>query len=147
PTFRAETAEASGGGPTAGGNDAESAEVGVTRVIDSNPLNFNLRYNRSSSITEAERDLTSLTLGQPFDLAGNVRSPIPGGEIDPALSALAHQTVTVAGVPAAAATRAPTLADFLTNAGRPNATDVRQFRTLVPDTQRLTANGVYSRYL
>jgi hypothetical protein len=147
PTYRSENAEASGGAPTQGGNDSESAEVGVTRVIDSNPLNFNLRYSRQSSITEAERDLISLTQGQPFDLVGNIRSPIPGGEIDPALSALAGQTVTVVGVPAVAAARVPTLADFLANAGRANTTDVRQFRTLVPDTQRLTANGVYSRSL
>jgi len=147
PTYRSENIEASGGAPTAGGNDSEQAEVGVTRVIDSNPLNFNLRYTRQSSITEAERDLISLTQGQPFDLIGNVRSPIPGGEIDPALSALAGQTVTVVGVPAAAVSGVPTLADFVADAGRPNTTDVRQFRTLVPDTQKLTANGVYSRFL
>jgi iron complex outermembrane receptor protein len=145
PTFRSETAELSGGAPTAGGADSEAGELGVTRVIDSNPLNFDLKYSRSSSITEAERDLTSLTAGQPFGLLGNVRSPVAGGEIDPALSAIAGQTVTVAGVPAAAAGRAPTLADFAATAGVPDPTDVRQFRTLVPDTQRVAANAVYSR--
>ncbi|MFL5298121.1 MAG: TonB-dependent receptor [Phenylobacterium sp.] len=147
PSFRSETIEVSGGAPTAGGNDSEGAELGVTRVIQSNPLNFNLRYNRQSSITEAERDLIPLTAGQPFDLVGNVVSTVPNGEIDPALSALAGRPVTIAGVPAAAASRTTTLADFLPTAGLANGGRVGQFRTLVPETQRATANAVYSRNL
>ena len=51
----------------------------------------------------------------------------------------------MAGVSAVAATRAPTLADFLPTANAPNTTDVSRDRTLVPASQNLTLNGVLSQ--
>jgi hypothetical protein len=144
-TFRAETAEASGGVSTAGGGAAESAELGVTRIINANPMNLNLRYSRQDSILESDRNLTSLAPALPFDIAGNVQSRVPGSEIDPALSALSGRTVTVAGVPAAVAGRPLVVADFVATANTPNVTDVRPYRTLVPQTDKLTFNGAYSR--
>ena len=145
PTFRAESVEASGGGPTAGGGAAESAELGVTRIIDSNPINLNLRYVHQDSILESERNLTSLVAGLPFDVSGNVLSTTPGAEIDPTLSALVGRTVTTAGIPATAASRPLGLADFIATANTPNVTDVRPYRTLSPQTDKITFNGVYSR--
>ena len=145
PRFRSETLEASGGGPTAGGQAGQSAELGVARIAGDDRLNLELRVSRTSALTEAERNLTSLAAGQAFDLIGNVTAAIPGAEIDPALSALAGRPVTLAAVPALAAGAAPTLADFAATAGRANATDVRGFRTLTPDTRKVSVNGVFSR--
>ncbi len=145
PRFRAETLEASGGGPTAGGQAGQSAELGLARIAGDDRLNLDLKVSRASALTEAERNLTSLAAGRAFDLIGNVTGAVPGGEIDPALSALAGGPVTLAAVPVLAAGATPTLADFAAAAGRPNATDVRGFRTLTPETQKVSVNGVFSR--
>ena len=144
PHFRAVTAEARGGGPTAGGQASGQAELGVFRIAEDHRAHIDLKYQASSALTEAERDLTSLSSGQAFDLLGNVRSAPPGGEIDPALSALVGEPVTIAGVPVGADGRALTLADFAPTAGVANASDVRRYRTLLPATRQASANGVYS---
>ena len=145
PRFRSETLEASGGGPTAGGQAGQSAELGIARIAGDNRLNLDLKVSRTAALTEAERNLTSLAAGQAFDLTGNVTAVSPGGDIDPALSALAGRPVTLAAVPALAAGAAPTLADFAATAGRSNATDVRGLRTLTPETGKVAVNGVFSR--
>ncbi len=144
PHFRAMTAEASGGAPTAGGQASGQVELGAYRIADDHRAHIDLKYQAASALTEAERDLTSLASGQAFDLVGNVRSAPPGGEIDPALSALAGEPATIAGVPLGADGRALTLADFAPTAGVANATDVRRYRTLLPATRQASANAVYS---
>jgi hypothetical protein len=68
-----------------------------------------------------------------------------GTEIDPALSALVGQPVTVAGVPGSAAGRAPSLAEFAPGAGVANVTDLGDHRTLLPETGRLAINGTVNR--
>lgn len=96
PQFRAETLEASGGGPTAGGQASQAAELGLARIAGDNRLNLDLKVSRASELTEAERNLTALAAGRAFDVIGSV-------------------------------------------------TDVRRFRTLTPETQKVTVNGVFSR--
>lgn len=145
PKFRATTAELSGGGPTAGGRLSGQAELGFFRVQDDRRLNLDLKVQASSALTEAERDLAGLSSGRTFDPIGNVRGTAADGQIDPALSALVGGPVTLAGVPASAATRAPTLADFAATAGKPNTSDAGRFRTLLPASRQVTANAVYSR--
>ncbi len=147
PQFRAVTVEASGGAPTAGGRQSGQVEVGIFRIIDDNRANLDLKYQAASALTEAERNLTSLSSGQTFDFMGNVRSPTPGAEIDPAFSSLAGRPVTIAGVPAGADGRTLRLADFLPTAGIANASDVRRYRTLLPQTRQASANAVYSHPL
>jgi iron complex outermembrane recepter protein len=83
----------------------------------------------------------------PYDLTGNVVSATPGGQIDPALSALVGHPVTIAGVPPGLGGRPPTLGDFVGTAGTPNVTDVGDDRSLAPATQTLTANGVLTHPL
>lgn len=147
PHFKATTVETAGAAPTAGGQQSVQAEVGIFRIVDDIRANLDLKYQASSALTEAERDLTSLSAGQTFDLVGNVRSVPPGGEIDPAFSALAGQQVTIAGVPVGADGRALRLADFLPTAGSANSSDVRRYRTLLPKTRLASANAIYSRPL
>jgi hypothetical protein len=66
---------------------------------------------------------------------------VPGAEIDPALSALAGQPVTIAGVPEGA----HSLAAFAGTANLPNDGDLGRFRTLRPATDQLHLNAVLAR--
>ena len=141
--FHAVTAEGQGGAPTEGGQVTGQAEADLLRLRGDGRLNLDLKYTGRSELTEADRGLTSVATGQPFDLTGNVVSPTSGGEIDPALSALAGHPVTEAGVPAGLNGAAPTLAQFA--ATSPNSTDVSGDRTLLPATQAVTANAVMSQ--
>ncbi len=143
--FGAKFVDAQGGEATEGGGASGQAEANVTRITGERRMNFDLKYNAKASLLESQRDLTSLAAGQDFDFAGNVSAALPGGQIDPALSALAGRPVTVAGVPAAGASRALGLGDFLPTANVPNVTDVRPFRTLVADSQMISANGVVTQ--
>jgi len=139
---------ASGGAATEGGAAAGQGEIGRTRISGDQRFNIDLKYNRASALTEAERNLTSLAAGHaPFDVAGNVTGLGANGEIDPALSALAGKTVVIAGVPTAGLTRPLTLQDFVATANAPNATDVRPFRTLIPDSEKVSLNAVTTRVI
>ncbi len=124
PQFRATTAELAGSAPTAGGRQGGQAEVGLFRIRDDRRLNLTLKVQGATALTEDERGLSGLVSGRTFDPVGNIRGTAADGQIDPALSALAGGTVSLAGVPASAATRAPTLADFAATAGRLNTSDV-----------------------
>ena len=143
--FNAITGELQGGGPTEGGQATGQAEADLLHLRGDSRLNLDLKYQGQSNLTEADRDLTSIATGQPFDLVGNVVSPTSGNEIDPALSAAVGHTVTEAGVPVGLNGRAPTIADFADNGAAPNATDVGGDRSLLPATQQVTANAVVSR--
>ena len=145
PQFKATTAELSGGGPTAGGRVSGQAELGFFNIQNDKRFNIDLKVETATALTEDERNLQSLTAGRAFDLVGNVTAAAPGGQIDPALSALAGRIITVAGVPFTAAIRAPTLAEFSATAGTPNTSDTGRFRTLLPASDKATANIVYSR--
>jgi hypothetical protein len=135
--FRATTGEVGGSAPTQGGQASGSGEYDRIQIRGDNRLHIDLKASASSSITEAERDLTPIVSSQrPFDVTGNVESATPGAVIDPLLP------VTVAGVPAGADARAVGIADFLTT---PNPGDERAFRTLTPATQKASANVVLAR--
>jgi hypothetical protein len=145
--FHATTIEAAGGGPTAGGEVTGKAEVDLLHIRRDNRLNLDLKYAGASNITDADRTIVEPTPAIPYDLTGNVVSATPGGQIDPALSALAGRPVNIAGVPVGAGGRALTLGDFVPTAGAANVTPVGDDRTLSPATQSLTANAVLTRPL
>ncbi|HEX3886355.1 MAG TPA: TonB-dependent receptor [Phenylobacterium sp.] len=140
-----ELADLQGGQSTDGGGASGQAEAGVTRINGEQRLNIDLKYTPVAALTEAQRNLTSLASGQDFDVAGNLSSATPGGQIDPALSALVGRPVTIAGVPATAAGGPLSLADFAPTANVPNVTDVRPFRTLVAESQAVALNAVLTR--
>ncbi len=143
PQFRAITAEAVGSQTTQGGDTGGQAELDQFKVDHDQRLNLDLKYQVSAGLTDAQRGLSGAAGGAPFALGGNVVSPTPGAQIDPALSALAGEPVTVAGVPTGLAPgQAPTLADFAPGAGKPNVTDTGADYSLAPATQTLTANAV-----
>jgi len=143
--FYATTGELVGGGTTEAGEITGQAEADLLHIRGDSRLNLDLKYQGSSNITDADRDIAQSPLSTPYALNGNVSSATPGAEIDPGLSALVGQPVTVAGVPAGLGGRAPTLGDFAATAGAPNTTNVGEDRTLQPATQSLTANAVLAR--
>jgi hypothetical protein len=143
--FRAITGEIAGGETGHGDDAGGKAEVDQFQVRRDTRLNLDLKYQASAGLTYADRGLNANTGGAPFAFAGNVLSTTPGGQIDPALSALAGQPVLIAGVPATAANgQKPNVADFVPTAGVANASNIGADRSLAPATQALTANAVFA---
>ena len=158
--FLAVVGQAGASTSTEGGGTSTNPEANYIRIRGDNRFTVNLRYQENAKLLESQRDVTDLGTTQPFDLTGNVgRSPLairPGcasanastsfcAEIDPALSALAGQPVTIAAVPASAASGTPALAAFVPGANHPNTTDVTHDRTLKGSSQQVSANLVYAR--
>jgi hypothetical protein len=140
--FQAVTGELEGGVPTEGGRTSYEADANIVRIDGAGRWAIDAEYQRDTSLLESERDIVQAVGGEPFDLIGNIAAPTLGEEIDPALSALLGETVTVAGVPVAAASGAPSLGDFSNEA---TLTDQRRFRTLLPDTEQYSINGTLNR--
>ena len=145
--FRATTVEASLAAPTEGGQATEQANASRLRLNRDGRMNVAVKYQRSDALLESDRDLISSGTSGLYDMVGNVASTLNGGEIDPALSALAGQPITVAGVPASAATAAPSLAAFLPGANHANVSDLSDSRSLLPRTQQISANAVINRFV
>jgi hypothetical protein len=156
--FRAETADLRGGTTTQGGRENGQAEAGLLRIQGDNRLTINLKYSRAAQLLESQRDIDTAAPGQPYSLGGNVtalvrdangniiRTPI-NTPIDPGLSALVGQTVTVATVPAGAAGAAPSLADFVGGANSASVSDLSRYRTLSPATESFSTNATLARAL
>lgn len=145
PRFRAVTGELEGGTSTEGGRDTKEANAFLLKIRGDNRINIGIRYQDAAKLEESQRDVVSNAQGAPFDSVGNITAPRGFGEIDPALSALAGQMVTVAGVPTMAAAGRPALGDFVGRANQPNVTDVSPYRSLAAATSNLQVNAVLSR--
>lgn len=143
--FRAITAEATAGMATEGGDGQGQDELDQIRIKGDNRINMDLKVQDTAAINEDQRGIIQPAANPPYDLIGNVASPTPGGEIDPALSALAGQPVTVAGVPASAASGRPSLEDFLPLANQARTTDIGADRTLQNESKELSGNAVLTR--
>lgn len=130
--------------PEDGGFATNEFEATLTRIGASTRFNLDVELERSTALTESERDLIS-SGGSLLARGGNISGLGPNGEISPALSALAGSNVTEAGVPAAISN--PTLLQFAGTANRLNDSDIGDARTLLPKTERLEVNGTWSRSL
>lgn len=145
--FHSTTLEAIDKLPTEGGSNSPRATLGLLTINPAGRFSLNLDYQQTSPLLESERDLTGTAYNGAYDLAGNITA-LPGAasdEIDPALSALAGAPVTIAGVPASAASAAPTLGGFAGTANRANVTDQARYRTLQPASHDFSANAVLAR--
>jgi iron complex outermembrane receptor protein len=147
PRFRAITTEAGVTAATAGGRETYDASGNLLRIQRDDRMQLDVKLSRSTPLYESERDLVAGAASRPFDVIGNVTaSPFSSGlEIDPALSALAGQPLTVAAVPGAL-TGAPTLSQFAA-AGGQRATDLGGYRTLLSASNKLSVNGVLTKPL
>lgn len=140
--FRATTVELANKMPTAGGNNDTDGKLDLLNLHGNGRFTLHMEYEGQTGLTESQRDITQQP--SPFAIGGNVVGP-KGGEIDPALSALAGSTVTIAGVPASAAGGVPTLGAFGATANNPNTTNQAAYRSLLPTSRDFSANSVYAR--
>ncbi|MDP3406416.1 MAG: TonB-dependent receptor [Brevundimonas sp.] len=142
--FRQAIAETSARGPSQGGRVSAEVEGGYFSVIDGNRINVSLEHEHDTALFEDERDITRSAGSQPFDRIGNVGGLPFGSEVDPALSALAGRTVTLAANPGVAN---PTLAAFVPGANAARTGDLGQYRTLLPRGDDTTLNASIARDL
>lgn len=130
---------------TDGGRNAVDPSLTYLEIDHDRRVNIALQYQHADDLLENERHLGAFAPRRPYDMVGNITALTPSGEIDPALSALAGQTVTIAGAPAFAASRPLVLGDLVAGANRANVTDTTPFRTLLPSDERGSINASYSR--
>lgn len=145
PRFRSYTVDLDNRTPTAGGTNDSEAEGGYLRIDKSGRFNLNLQYQHQTPLFENERGLVSARSGGVYDVTGNVLPAAGATQIDPALSALAGQPVTIAGVPLSAAGGGATLNDFVPSANIANVTDLTPYRTLRAASDRFSSNAVVNR--
>ncbi|MDR2214664.1 MAG: hypothetical protein LBE59_02350 [Nevskiaceae bacterium] len=146
PVYRTMTGEFEAETTTDGGGTRGEGEVALVNIQGDTRLNLEVDYERGARLLESDRNLISRAAGELYDYAGNITG-LDDGEIDPALSALAGVPVTLAGVPASAASGAPLLADFLAGANEAHVTDTTPYRTLSPASDAVEINAVFARPL
>lgn len=130
--------------PQDGGFATNEVETTLTRIGKTTRFNLDVELERSTALTESERDLMSSD-SSVLARGGNISGLGLSGEIAPALSRLAGSTVTKAGVPLGISN--PNLAQFANLANRLNDRNIGDVRTLLPRTERLEMNGTWSRSL
>jgi hypothetical protein len=130
--------------PQDGGFGTNEFETTLTRIGPKTRFNLDVELERSTALTESERDLIS-SAGSLLARGGNISGLGVNGTISPALSALAGSNVTKAGVPLGISN--PSLAQFVSTANRLNDGNIGDVRTLLPRTERLEMNGTWSRSL
>ncbi|MEN9932464.1 MAG: hypothetical protein RIS17_1037, partial [Pseudomonadota bacterium] len=129
PRFQAWTGEFDIGGPTDGGRFSTELEVNLLRLRNGTRTSIEAEYQIDTMVTEDERRITTPPQSRPFAIGGNVSALQAGAEVIPGR--------TVLGVPAGIA--APTLAQL--GAAPVNSTDIRPFRSLLPDSRSASLNG------
>lgn len=143
--FRAITGEVAAGIATAGGRGSYEGDLNVLRITNGGRWNVDAEVRRDTPLFESERDLIQSDSTRPFALGGNIGAPTLGAEIDPALSALVGEPVTVAGIPVSAMTGTPSLGAFAAGANAANTTDLGDYRTLLPETDFFSLAGTVNR--
>ena len=128
--------------PENGGFASNELEATLSRIGSKTRISIDVELERATRLTENERDLIPVN-GSLLALQGNIGGLSANGEISPALSALAGRSVTEAGVPIG--TASPTVAQFAANGSALNDGDIGQFRTLLPQSERLEVNTTWSR--
>lgn len=128
--------------PQDGGFGTNEFETTLTRIGPKTRFNLDVELERTTALTESERDLIS-SAGSLLARGGNINGLGVNGQISPALSALAGSNVTKAGVPLGIAN--PNLVQFASTANRLNEGDIGDVRTLLPRTERLEMNGTWSK--
>lgn len=113
---------------TAGGRRSDRASLGRFVIAGPTRWNAQLQYSRDSALLKSERTIAPRT--GPVAPDGYVVGA-GGGEIDPALSALAGEGVTSAAIPPGAALQPPTLGDFAATANKVGLEDPNRHETLL----------------
>lgn len=142
--LRTETLTAAHRVATEGDWNADRGEAIVTSVKGDTRANLTFRARDEDALLESQRGILEPAPTHPFALQGNIIGfPDTSGEIDPLLSAIAGQPVTIVPVPAST----PTLAQLAALANRQNATDIADYRTLRPHSRSYDLNGTFATRL
>jgi hypothetical protein len=146
--FRATTAELAAGASTDGGRENGKATAGLFRLREDTRFSLDFAYARSAMLLESQRDIT-FPVSAPYSLAGNITAPRASDsrEIDPALSAIAGEIVTIASVPSSRVSSAPTLESFLPGANTPTTNSIGNYRSLAPATEVASISATLARPL
>ena len=143
--YQSLAAEIDNGLSTQGGYGTTEFEGTFTKLGKNSRLIVDVEYETATALRESERGILQPDSSAPFALGGNIGA-FPygsGAAIDPALSAIAGSPLSLAGVPTGITGR-PALSAFN---GAANTTDLGQFRTLIPNSDRIEANATYIRNL
>ncbi len=145
-SFRTAMGNVTGRMASAGKGLNTNGNATIVRVEGSRFRNFSLFAQYTAPLYESDRDIANDPGVVPYDLAGNVLSwPVPGDEIEPALSAQAGQRVTVLGLPPGVSS--PTLGSLLPRANLANASDMGRYRALLPDSYNVGFNANFGQPL
>lgn len=142
-SFASQTLMVSVGAPTAGHRTDLGLEASLFRVSGDSRLLLDLSLEHSNAVLESAHNVIQRDQALPYALGGNIVAVDGQSEIDPALSALVGESVTIAGVPIG--NLAPGLSDFTPNAA--NSTDMGRYRTLLPRTTDFSAGASITRPL
>lgn len=143
--FSAVTSEVEYGFATGGGRSVYEGDFNLLRITGNGRWSVDAEYRKETPLFESERDLVQSPPARPYALGGNVGPGSGASEIDPALSGLAGEPVTIVAVPPGAGGGAPLLSDFLGGANDPAVTGTGAYRTLLGESEQLTLNGTYNR--
>ena len=130
------------GTSTRGGADTANAHVDFTRLQGDGRLTLSLDARHTDALLQARRRVLP-DPDVPFDARGNITGTLTGGEIDPLLSALAGQFVTIVPVPSEALPGGGTaLGGFVAAANQPRLFDLSPLRTLTPSNDTVHGEAV-----
>ena len=142
---RTETLTAAHKIATEGHWNGERGEAMITSVKGDTRANLTFRVRDETPLLESQRGIIEPVPTQPFAVGGNIIGfPNTLGEIDPLLSAIAGQPVTVVPMPTSAT---PTLGGLAALANQQNTTDLGDFRTLRPRSRNYDLNGTFATRL
>lgn len=136
-SFASLTADASVDFATAGGQYGGDLSAGRVAIEGATRWNVQARIGYDSALRKDARDIRP----DPgdFDATGFVAA-LDGGEIDPALSELADETVTAAALGFGTGGEPPILADFAAGANALDPVDPNRFKTLQSSRRNMSLN-------
>ncbi len=130
------------GTSTRGGADNANAHVDYTHLQGDGRLTLSLDARHTDALLQTRRRVLP-DPDVPFDALGNITGTLAGGEIDPALSALVGQVVTIVPVPTGPLpVGAVGLGSFVADANRPRLFDLSPLRTLTPSNDTFHGEAV-----
>lgn len=143
--YQSVAVETDNGLSTQGGYGNTEFEGTFTKLGKTSRLIVDVEYEMATALRESERGIVQPGSSAPFALGGNIGAfPFaPGVAIDPALSGLVASPLSLVAVPQGI-TGAPALSAFT---GVANTSDLGEFRTLIPNSDRIQANATYIRNL
>nr|WP_244655468.1 TonB-dependent receptor [Sphingomonas sp. CFBP 13603] len=145
--FRQLSSKQAVGTSTRGGADNANAHVDYTRLQGNGRLTLSLDARHTDALLQRRRRILP-DPDVPFDARGNITGILAGGEIDPALSALAGQFVTIVPVPTGPLPVGTVgLDSFAANANRPRLFDLSPLRALAPSNDSFHGEAVIANRL